>query len=82
MKKADPSSFSGGKGTVPDPDLDMGGGSSRPLDKGRPDLKKNFFSVLRVSVWSKNKGGARAPALGPTEGDLRELVRRLRSGYE
>ena len=62
MKKADPRSFSEGKGTVPDPDLEISGGrwgggrSSRPLDKGRPGLQKNF-SVLLASVWSKNMGG-------------------------
>ena len=42
---------------------DKGGGgwSSRPWDKGGPGLKKNFFSALRASFWSKNKGGGRAP---------------------
>ena len=36
-------------------DLDLNGGG----------LKKNSFSALRVSVWSENKGGPRAPPLDP-----------------
>ena len=36
--------------------------TSRPLDRGGRGLKKNFFSILRASVWSKNKGGG---PLGP-----------------
>ena len=53
--------------SVPDPDLEISGvgRSSRPLDKakwgegGGPPI---FFSALRASVWSKNKGGrGRAP---------------------
>ena len=32
------------------------GGSSRPWDKGK-QFPKKFFSALRASVWSKNKGG-------------------------
>ena len=51
-------------------------GGSRPLDKGGgegggrghldpeirgPGLKKKFFSALRGSVWSKNKGGGAGP---------------------
>ena len=36
----------------------------RPLDKeGGGRSPKNFFSALRASVWSKNKGGARPPSL-------------------
>ena len=47
---------------VLDPDLEIGRGegrSSRPLHKGgRSGLqKKNCFSALWASVWSKNKGG-------------------------
>ena len=58
-----------------------GRGESRPSDKGgggHPDpeirrggsVSKHFFSVLRVSVWSKHKGGgARAPGSpGPSPG--------------
>ena len=53
---------------MPDPHLEIRGArSSRPLDKGgggggRSPKKKN--SVLRASVWSKNKGG-KGP-LGPS----------------
>ena len=45
---------------------EKGGRSSRPWDKGGPGLKKNFFSALRASVWSKNKGGRGPP--GPSPG--------------
>ena len=43
-----------------------GGRSSRPCDKGRGRLQKNFFSALRASFWSKNKGGPgpRGPSPG------------------
>ena len=34
-----------------------GGRYSDPEIRGRPGLKKNFFSALPASVWSKNKGG-------------------------
>ena len=45
--------------TVPDLDFEMGGErSSRHLDKGRGWSPKTFFSPLRTSVWSKNRGGA------------------------
>ena len=43
----------GGEGGHPDPDI-MGEGTVLI-----------FFSALRVSVWSKNKGGPRAPPLDP-----------------
>ena len=40
-----------------------------PLDKGGGGgggrSPKNFFSALRASVWSKNKGGARPPLSDP-----------------
>ena len=39
-----------------------GGRSSSPLDKGGGAVSKKMFSALRVSVWSKNKGGVRAPS--------------------
>ena len=53
----------------PDSDLEMrwgegGGWSSRPLDKRGRSLKK-LFLTLRPLVWSKNKGGDRAPPLDP-----------------
>ena len=56
-------------------------GGSRPSDRGGggggvhpdPEIRRaslhNFFSILRASFWSKNKGGARAPrapTLDPT----------------
>ena len=52
-------------------------GGSRPSDKGRgggghsdPEIRgegglKIFFTAFRGSVWSKNKGGGRVPALDP-----------------
>ena len=45
----------------------MGGGeglcSSRPSDKaGGGASLKNFFSAFWASVWSKSKGGRRAPS--------------------
>ena len=44
-----------GGGGHPDPEIRGGGGQS---------LKK-CFSALRVSVWSKNKGGGGAGSPGP-----------------
>ena len=58
----------------------QGSGGSRPSDKrggggaGHPDTEiiggarsqKKFFA-LRASVWSKNKGGARAPRAPPLD---------------
>ena len=49
---------------MPDPHLEIRGArSSRPLDKGGQSPKKKI-SVLRASVWSKNKGETRP--LGPS----------------
>ena len=51
-------------------DLQMrigGAGHADPEIRGGPD-SKNFFSALRVSFWSKNKAGARAPPLNPPRG--------------
>ena len=49
---------------MPDPHLEIRGArSSRPLDKGGAVSKKKI-SVLRASVWSKNKGGT--GPLGPS----------------
>ena len=43
---------------------------TRPSDKerGGGQSQKEFFSALRASVWSKNKGGPgpRAPPLDPS----------------
>ena len=52
---------------IPFPDLDLeirggGGGHLHPEIRGGT-VFKTFFSALRASVWSKNKGG-RSP-LGP-----------------
>ena len=53
---------------VPDPDLEIRGGggggrSSRPLEKRGGGLRNVFFSALRASVWSKNKGTAGSPSI-------------------
>ena len=59
--------------SVADPDLqirveggEVQGGHSDPEKRGG-SVTKNFFSALRASVWSKNKGGLppRAPSLVP-----------------
>ena len=50
---------------VPDPDLEIrgGGGSSRPLDKGRGGLPKTFFRPFGPQFGLKKEGepGPRAP---------------------
>ena len=45
----------------------MRGGHPDPEIRGRPGLKKKFFSTLQASVWSKNEveGRPRAPPLNP-----------------
>ena len=53
-----------------DPDLQIregGGGHPDPEIRGGGAVSKKFFSLLRVSFWSKNKGGRapRAPPLDP-----------------
>ena len=59
---------------MPDPHLEIRGArSSRPLDKGgggRSPKKKN--SVLRASVWSKNKGGAGPLVPSPVSATVKE----------
>ena len=47
-----------------------GGGHPDPEIRGGPGLKKNFFSALRASFWSKNKGGGRAPQAPPLDPPL------------
>ena len=37
---------------------------------GGAAASKNFFSALRASFWSKNKGGARVPRAPPVEPPL------------
>ena len=44
----------GGLGGHPDPEI-----------RGRPGLKKKFFSALRASVWSKNEVEGRPPGPSP-----------------
>ena len=59
--------------TVPDPDLEIRDGGGHPDPKirggGRP-VSKKIFSALRASVWSKNKGWARAPRNSPLDPPL------------
>ena len=55
-----------------------GGGGGAGEGRGHPDpeirggagLKKSFFSALRSSVWSKNKGRARAHQSAPLDPPL------------
>ena len=47
----------GGGGGHPDPKIRRG--------RGRPPEK--FFSALRASFWSKNKGGGRVPRAPPLD---------------
>ena len=49
---------------VADPDIQIRrrmGGHPDPEIRGRPGLKKKFFSALRASVWSKKIGGGPPP---------------------
>ena len=63
----------------PDPDLEIrGGGHLDPEIRGGT-VFKTFFSALRASVWSKNKGGAgppRAPPVDPLVDTLRKAARK------
>ena len=45
------------------PDLQIRGGGGHPVPeiRGGNRSQKNFFSALRVSVWSKHKGGGPCP---------------------
>ena len=52
---------------VADADLQIskgGGGHPDPVIKGS-NLQKKFFSALRASFWSKNKGGSGRPCPSP-----------------
>ena len=51
---------------VPNPDLEIrgGGGHPDPGISGGAGLQK-YVSALRVSVWSKNRGGLGPPAPSP-----------------
>ena len=60
--------------TVADPDLQIGEGGVGHLDpEKRGGSLKKFFSALRTSVWSKNKGDARAPP-GPSPGSATDIA--------
>ena len=58
---------------VADPDIQIRrrvgggglGGHPDPEIRGRPGLKKKFFSALRASVWSKNEVEGRPPGPSP-----------------
>ena len=53
---------------VAEPDLQIskGGGGAHPdLEIKGGSLKKNSFSVLRASFWSKNEGGPGPPGRSP-----------------
>ena len=52
------------------PSDNSGAWSSSPWDKGEWGGLKKFFSSLRASVWSKNKGEAQAPPLDPPLGSM------------
>ena len=64
-KKAEPSvaypDLAGGGGGIGHPDPEMRGGGV---------VSKKFFSALRASFWSKNKGGPRAPRAPPLDPPL------------
>ena len=65
---------------VADPDLQIskgGGGHPHPEIKGG-SLKKNSFSALRASFWSKNKGGPAPPGRSPGSA----TVKRHKEFYE
>ena len=52
--------ITGSGGNHPDPEI----------SGGRPVSETIFFSALRVSVWSKNKGGPRVPRAPPLDPPL------------
>ena len=62
--------------TVPDPDLEMGGGEGSHLEPyvrgrgGRGWTPLKIFSALQASVWFKNKGEARGPQDPPLDPPL------------
>ena len=61
--------FAQGIGGSRPSDKEGGAGHPEPEIRAGPRLKKNIFSALRASFWSKNKvggGGARPP--GPSPG--------------
>ena len=56
-------------------------GGSRPFDKGVGRSQNNFFSALRASVWSKNKGRGAGPlGLSPGSATVRQS-HRTRTGF-
>ena len=70
-----------------DPDLQIrrvGGGAGHPEPEIRagPRLKKNIFSALRASYWSKNKvrgGGSRAPGAPPLDPPLQGFFTHIKT---
>ena len=62
-----------------DPHLQIkGGGGSHPNSEIREGdrSQKQFFSALRASFWSKNKGGGAGPP-APFPGSATDLFKRL-----
>ena len=58
--------FAQGIGGSRPSDKEGGAGHPEPEIRAGPRLKKNIFSALRASFWSKNKvPGPRAPPLDP-----------------
>ena len=54
--------------TVPNQDVEIGGQSSRPLDKGGGHSPENFFLALQASVWSKQAQALLGPSPGSATG--------------
>ena len=72
---------------VADPDLQIskgGGGHPDPEIKGG-SLKKNSFSALRASFWSKNEGGpgppGRSPRSATAKRDMKNFMNMLTTIY-
>ena len=66
--------------TVADPDLQITGAPViQTLGWGEGGFKKIYFSTLRASVWSRNKGGRapRAPPLDPPSARCLQLNLRI-----
>ena len=61
----------GGGGGHPDPKIRRG--------RGRPP--EIFFSALRASFWSKNKGGGGASPPGPSPGSANEIDGHIKNLY-
>ena len=77
-----------GLSTVPNPDLEISGGprSSRPLDKTGEGSPKRIFSVLRASVWYKDRSPGPSPrsatvSSSSPSGEERGVISRITAGY-